>query len=517
MIKRIPRSVIAVITAISVFMLSAKYQPVFIAADEWYTTLKPQGLNYLIDLQDMVAADQDGGIVFASVGDKGYWSTPYSLIAFRLGSDGTPSAVRKVHENIQNRSMSVSGISLWDGSTTTEPPNGAAAGMVFYSFYSQKQDKATFSMARVGANGERVGDVQNLKVINAPAGQTFDHATIRATRDTETVGVAFSVVYKRAYSWPGDIARSKVFFLETDLQGKVQRGPREIKMPNGGQYRSYKVGHPAWNGANWLAPIAGITHRAVSTGPASLDTEPVENTLTVIAVKPKGKKFGIKVKQTESDKQASSSFAYDGIHFIPTLKTGNTSPTKVEKLTLLYQHKTYLKDVDMSVAAGNNDPRDYDSTFSIRQVKKNAKTKAAKSVKFPVWNPRLKAKTDDGWSYSDEWISRPAVAPNGTVFLNHGRVLEIGRAGSPPGGNVEKEGQLFLYSLNYKNGKVKQYITKEVWPTCNSMDGKTTLLLLLLALLFLGTGWGTSTAPPPGADEEHQIYFYSVDLAQFSQ
>ena len=428
------RSGVALATVFCMLALSFQVPPPVRAEEEDYTQLEPKGMEVFRSALTWARTGKNTAVVFAVDRAEGDYSFN-RLISFRMTSTGATKQAKTFMAGIKGRFVFADAISL--AAVGAEAP-ASKTGLLFLAYYmNDKPNKLIFAAAPFDAKGKRKAAFEVLKTIEVDSSKRFANTAIFAQAAGDTVGVSLSTVVQPSLSSIVDDAQA--YFLETDLNGALVRGPKAVKLPGGGKLMKFMSMRPAWKYNRWFVPCHRIDFEQLAS-PTAVDTEPVGSALMVYTARPKANGFAIKLKEIESDDQADATGAYEGIQFLPEVEGGSIPPPS-SGLRLFYQKKTFIED---AATAAEQIPLEYTGSYYTRIVKKTAKARKAKRLAVPEWVPELQSEPGDRGVNSHEVVSEAVVTADGRIVIGMTRYQEIFRAASAP----SDEGMSEIAGLN---------------------------------------------------------------------
>lgn len=403
--------------------------------------INPTGISEFVEVHDSLEFGNGGFILFARARHPDFSQFIASL---QVDAEGNPSNPVSLFECPGIVVTDCSAVMLDDSAVSTGGAKSKTVGLVYLARYLPNlSNDLIVSVGKIDNKGSLIGSFSQLmRIKNVNATNQFKKVKIVAVKRDDAIGVAVSAVNEQNYS----TFRSFAYFLETDTNGTLLRGPRAVKLTNRGNKQCSQVGKPIWTGSNWLVPARNVDERAAATGVSVTGDITYPHSLNVIYVKPKGSKLRTKFREIDNDKQPTKTFIYNGGQFLP--KAASISPPAAFH-NLLSQRRDYSPE-------GEKDPLTYHCDYRYWKIKNNGKKKG-KEGEIPIgeWQPTLERRPDDDFSVSRENISNAALMADGRYLLILTRNLRIRRAATAP-----EEGALdfesYMAALAFQIGKFNE-------------------------------------------------------------
>jgi hypothetical protein len=432
-------------------------------ADDDLVRVKAKKAKDLVRQYDAAKTAEDKCVVFAIDGDDFY--RPYRVISLCVTDKNKVYPAKVFIEETYSKPVGVAAVGQKDSPAGSPKPSAASAGLVFIlDYYDSWHNSLLLQMAKFDAKGKKIGPLVEFPRILAPSDREFRGPNIVAAKGKNSVGIAVAV---SVVDDQDNVESAKVYFLETDFDGKLIRGPAELTLPDNGQLQAVMLGEPRLDGKWWRLPASTINHKSSGASPSY---NPISgHSLLILSAKPKAKGYKSKAVKVEADSQEYDDYTFAGIQFLPpTTGGGVTDPQTGSELNLFYQFKQLKTDPD--------DPLIYDIDYFIQGTKQGRPQGGPVEVQIADWEPGLQPNEDE-WKYSMELLTNVAADGQGGFIVGINRSLNIGTYSTPGEaiGNWEDTtrwvDQLSRHRF-YLNGQVDK--SEYIWTGLNFGSFRTT-------------------------------------------
>lgn len=418
--KNLPRSTVIVLAAYLPLLFSST--PVSSRAsslDEDFARVTPKKTLGITLQYGATLVGGDRCVIFASDAENFY--RPHRLISLCVTDKNKVYPAKVFLKDFYEKFASVQAIDLKDfGAGSIDSP-GAAAGIVIglqveEVFFS----KLYIMAAKFNAKGKKQGALEILETIAAPAKRSFTRENMTTAKGKNSVGIAVAALIQDE-QWNEE--STKVYFMETDFNGKVIRGPAELKLPNDGALQAVRLGKPVLDGKWWRIPATSINYTDNGVSTPEIGTS--GHTLMVLSAKPKGKGYKSKSNKVAGDNVAYDEYLFTGLQFLPPAQSaGAPAYPPATTLDLFYQF-------EQARMPTQDNPLPSGYSYFIQATKKGKPQGEPVEVKIPGWEPRLQYNQNDR-AYSFELVSNVVADAGGNFVVGLNRSLNL-TSSAPPG------------------------------------------------------------------------------------
>ncbi|HUX06269.1 MAG TPA: hypothetical protein VMX35_03055 [Acidobacteriota bacterium] len=354
-----------------------------------------------------------------------------------------------------------------DGSPAAEK----SRGLLFCGHDQEKYEWAAVSMARFNGKGKFIGEPVELIHITKPAG--VDEILVDrvfAAKGPNSVAVAVSL---RTYTWEGNKITSMARFFETDFDGNLIGGIREVPF-DPSKNLSATLYRPVWSGKRWLVPLRLTEREPKITRTCSM----IIADSAAAAVPANGTSISIE----EVYRLDSSETIIFSLNFLPEYQAaGETSarPAASKRFKLVIDLLTGIPRNTTVLTKSNNE-------FLIQQIKDTgAKIRKPRPLKVKPWSRILAV--EEGMMFEtiyEMFSDYHAVAADSYISARAVHIRRVPVASAPAATKLD-EGRLSLFSFDKKLKKISEVAAVDFktggyprdWPLLRDCGGKYWIII----------------------------------------